>query len=96
MGSRPYRVGEWELEYDHLGTRLVKVGQYAVGYDRLSRPLTVGQMLFGYKGIGSRPRTLRAPGELSSDDLLAVFVVLQRSEVLRLRRRGGSAGAMQA
>ena len=79
-------VGGWAVDYDVAGTRARRLGPYDIDYDRLgSRVKRVGALEVEYDRLGTRPKRVLTSGAggLSSDDLLAVFLVFGVWEPLR-------------
>src|SRR5690606_7922611 len=90
-GSRPETIGDWQLAYDRLGSRLRRVGPYPVGYGMLgSRVETIGPMRLRYDRLGNRAKRVELPPdvpELTEDLLVALFFVLYHVERVKESRR---------
>ena len=71
------RFGNLELEYDRLGSRLVRIGNMSIDYDMAGgRVRRIGGLTVDYDRLGTRPRCLRADGEAQLDEQMCVIVFL--------------------
>ena len=65
------------LEYDKLGSRLIRIGNMDVDYDMAgTRVRRIGNLTVDYDRFGTRPRCLRSEAEAQLDEQMSVIVFL--------------------
>ena len=67
------------MDYDRLGSRLVRIGHIGIDYDRAgSRVRRIGGLTVDYDRMGSRPRYLRTDEQTQLEEhmLVIAFLVL--------------------